>query len=124
MLNSPPFEVESPKKLATLHSFFIYKNVVFPAQAEYSYFSADFRLKIFLYNNKLIVFCLSRIVLKVFVFIRFCYLKNKEFVIILFFGLVHGTVISVGHFAVASAGFSFYWLVSPVSERNNFIRLS
>ena len=30
-----------------LHSFF-YKNVVFPAQADYSYFSADFRLKIFL----------------------------------------------------------------------------
>ena len=26
------------------------KNVVFPAQAEYSYFSADFRLKIFLHN--------------------------------------------------------------------------
>ena len=34
-----------------LNSFtlFFYKNVVFPAQAEYSYFSADFRLKIFLY---------------------------------------------------------------------------
>ena len=32
---------------AKIHSFF--KNVVFPAQAEYSYFSAvDFRLKIFL----------------------------------------------------------------------------
>ena len=30
-----------------IHSFF-YKNVVSPAQAEYSYFSADFRLKIFL----------------------------------------------------------------------------
>jgi len=30
--------------------FFFYKNVVFPAQAEYSYFSADFRLKIFLYS--------------------------------------------------------------------------
>ena len=29
-------------------SFFFYKNVVFPAQAEYSYFSADFRLRIFL----------------------------------------------------------------------------
>ena len=29
-------------------SFFIYKNVVFPAQAEYSYFSDDFGLKIFL----------------------------------------------------------------------------
>ena len=28
-----------------------YKNVVFPAQAEYSYFSADFRLKIFLYYS-------------------------------------------------------------------------
>ena len=31
-----------------LHS---YKNVVFPAQAEYSYFSADFRLRIFLYYS-------------------------------------------------------------------------
>ena len=28
--------------------FFFYKNFVFPTQAEYSYFSADFRLKIFL----------------------------------------------------------------------------
>ena len=25
-------------------TFFVYMNVVFPAQAEYSYFSADFRL--------------------------------------------------------------------------------
>ena len=33
-----------------IHSIF-YKNVVFPAQAEYSYFSADFRLKIFLYYS-------------------------------------------------------------------------
>ena len=31
--------------------FFFYKNVVFPVQAEYSYFSADFRLKIFLYYS-------------------------------------------------------------------------
>ena len=31
--------------------FFLYKNVVFPAQAEYSYFFADFRLKIFLYYS-------------------------------------------------------------------------
>ena len=36
--------------------FFFYKNVVFPAQAEYSYFSADFRLKIFLYYSYY-VFC-------------------------------------------------------------------
>ena len=34
-----------------LYTFFLYKNVVFPAQAEYSYFSADFRLKIFLYYS-------------------------------------------------------------------------
>ena len=27
--------------------FFLYKNIVFPAQAEYSYFSANVRLKIF-----------------------------------------------------------------------------
>ena len=31
--------------------FLFYKNVVFPAQAEYSYFSADFKLKIFLYYS-------------------------------------------------------------------------
>ena len=31
------------------YTLFFSKNVVFPAQAEYSYFSADFRLKIFLY---------------------------------------------------------------------------
>ena len=36
---------------AQMHSFFFYKNVVFPAQAKYSYFSADFRLKIFLYYS-------------------------------------------------------------------------
>ena len=34
-----------------VHSFFFHKNVVFPAQAEYSYFSSDFRLKIFLYYS-------------------------------------------------------------------------
>ena len=33
------------------YTLFLYKNVVFPAQAEYSYFSAYFRLKIFLYYS-------------------------------------------------------------------------
>ena len=33
------------------YTLFLYKNVVFPTQAEYSYFSADFRLKIFLYYS-------------------------------------------------------------------------
>ena len=37
------------EKSSTL--FFFYKNVAFPAQAEYSYFSADSRLKIFLYYS-------------------------------------------------------------------------
>ena len=59
--------------------FFI--SVVFPAQAEYSYFSADFRLKIFFYYSSIKPSA-------VFVFARFCYLKRKEFVIILFCGLV------------------------------------
>ena len=33
--------------------------VVFPAQAEYSYFYADFRLKIFLYYSKIIAYDIS-----------------------------------------------------------------
>ena len=33
------------------YTLFFYKNVVFPAQAEYSYFFADFRLEIFLYYS-------------------------------------------------------------------------
>ena len=43
--------MESPTCQQRVHSrfFFFYKNVVFTAQAEYSYFSADFRMKIFLY---------------------------------------------------------------------------
>ena len=43
---------------------FFSKDVVFPAQAEYSYFSADFRLKIFLYCSDIIaygIFVLFRI---------------------------------------------------------------
>ena len=58
--------------------FFFYKNVVLLVQAEYAHFSADFRLKY------------SFIILSaVFVFARFCYLKRKEFVIILLCGLIY-----------------------------------
>ena len=40
-------------RLLTVNTlFFFYKNVVFPGQAEYCYFPADFRLKIFLYYRK------------------------------------------------------------------------
>ena len=34
----------------TLPKLFLNKNIVFPAQAEYSYFSADLRVKIWLLN--------------------------------------------------------------------------
>ena len=37
-------------KTGELHTFFIYIRM-FPAQAEYSNFSTDFRLKIFLYYS-------------------------------------------------------------------------
>ena len=37
----------------------LYKNVVFSAQTEYSYFSAGFRLKIFLYYSKIISYSIS-----------------------------------------------------------------
>ena len=36
---------------SAMYGTLFYKNVIFPAQAEYSYFSADFRLKIFLYYS-------------------------------------------------------------------------
>ena len=39
------------KGLAWKYTLFSYKNVVFRAQAEYPYFSAEFRLKIFLYYS-------------------------------------------------------------------------
>lgn len=42
-----------------VHSFFFNKNVVFPAQAEYSYSSADFRLKIFQYYSQFIAHDIS-----------------------------------------------------------------
>ena len=46
------------------YTLFFSKDVVFPAQAEYLYFSADFRLKIFLYYSYIIaygIFVLFRI---------------------------------------------------------------
>ena len=42
-----PLHVDT-QTLAFIHSL-LYVNVVLPAQAEYSYFSDDFSLKIFLY---------------------------------------------------------------------------
>ena len=40
-----------PKKKNPGYTLFFYKNVVFPPQAEYYYFSADFKLRIFLYYS-------------------------------------------------------------------------
>ena len=42
-----------------MYTLFFYNNVVFQAQAEYSYFSADFRLKIFLYYSYIIAYDIS-----------------------------------------------------------------
>ena len=39
------------KLIGTAKYTLFYRNVVFPAQAEYSFFSADFRLKIFLHYS-------------------------------------------------------------------------
>ena len=39
------------QKVQTSTLLFLNKNIVFSAQAEYSYFSADFRLKVFLYYS-------------------------------------------------------------------------
>ena len=51
ILNSPNnILMKSVTQALGIHSFF-YKNVVFPAQAEYSYFFADFRLEIFMYYS-------------------------------------------------------------------------
>ena len=44
---------------STSTRFFLYKNVVFLAQAEYSYISADFSLKIFLYYSYVIAYVIS-----------------------------------------------------------------
>ena len=59
--STPPFEILDPPLDLQIHPdeveddrrrnytlFFSYKSIVFPAQAEYSYFSADVRLNIFL----------------------------------------------------------------------------
>ena len=75
-----------------------------------------------------------------FFFARFCYLKKKEFVMILFCGLVYvfcaeycTYVLHVPFIELSLAlnillllvqVFSFCWLISPFRERNNFIRLS
>ena len=40
-----------PSACALHTSFSFYKNDVFPTQAEYSYFAADFRLELFLYYS-------------------------------------------------------------------------
>ena len=44
-------ETKTVEVKVCIHSFLFYENVVFLAQAEYSYFSADFSLKTFLYYS-------------------------------------------------------------------------
>ena len=51
-------ETQTVKVKVCIHSFLFYNNF-FPAQAEYSYFSADFRLKTFLYYSWIIAYDIS-----------------------------------------------------------------
>ena len=44
-------ETQTVEVKVCIRSFMIYKNLVFPAQAEYSYFSANFWLKALLYYS-------------------------------------------------------------------------
>ena len=81
---------------SVIHSFlfFFYKNIVFPGQAEYSYFSADFRLKIFLYYSYIIG----------------CDISVLEFIgisikLLQVFGIWICIALHCAHFAIASAGF-------------------
>ena len=98
-------KMRDPGKLIFWPTLFFYKNVVFPAQVEYSYFFANFRAKIFLYYSEIIAY-------DIFVLECVWYLDLCR-VVIIPFGLlcwilyicitctIHWTVISVEHFAVA-----------------------
>ena len=48
--------------------FFLIRMFFFPAQAEYSYFSADFKLKIFLYYSLIIAYDISGLEFMLFLF--------------------------------------------------------
>ena len=84
--DSPP-----PSHPPTLHSavntlFSFCKNVAFPVQAEYSYFSADFRLKIFLYSLIIAfdIFVLECIGVKIEVnarFFVFVFVKTQNYIL-------------------------------------------
>ena len=50
-VTNPVFQLALWGALEANTLFFFYKDVVFPAEVEFSYFSADFRLKIFLYYS-------------------------------------------------------------------------
>ena len=52
-------EAQTVEVKVCLHYFLFYKTVVFPAQAEYCYFSADFGLKTFLYYSQIIAYDIS-----------------------------------------------------------------
>ena len=66
-------------KEKTKNTLFFYKNVVFPVQAEYSYFSADFRLKIFLYYSSIIASDISVLeFIGVYVYVLHVPFKKKE----------------------------------------------
>ena len=66
------------------YTLFFSKDVVFPAQAEYSYFSAHFRLKIFLYYSYIIaygIFVLFRIYWAIITSVWFLDLDRVQYIV-------------------------------------------
>ena len=101
-----------------------YKNIVFPVGAEYSYFSADFKLKIFLYEYSQII---AYDIFVIFVFECILCLdgiQEKSFwcqpAAPLAFITSFRKIISIT--PTASAVFVAFWLLLPFREKTNFIR--
>ena len=61
------------------YTLFFSKDVVFPAQAEYSYFSDDFRLKIFLYYSYIIAYGIF-VLFRIYWAIRFLDLDRVQYI--------------------------------------------
>ena len=86
----------------TCYTLFLIWNLVFPGQAEYSYFSAYFSLKIFLYYSWIIIEK-ERIY---HIFLRFVHIFFTVYYRYVFQSCtVHRTVISTEHLAITNAGF-------------------
>ena len=111
------FRGKAFKRLFTYTLFHI-RMLFFSGQAEYSYFSADFSLKIFLYYSWIIIEKerIYHILFAVCSFIYYRYVFQSC--------TVHRTVISTEHLAITNAGFFVLLGSFAVGGSNDLIRLS